>query len=101
MGRSRARRWKERTEGDSVPTKVATVGRAFAGSGTAEVVHVSKVSFVFDSFCLVDLSAPSFRERARKSFGSERERADHPVRPTVVVASVTTIGGQEGNDRRG
>lgn len=56
---------------------------------------------VFDSFCLVDLSAPPFRERARRSFGSERERADHPVRPTVVVASVTTIGGREGNDRRG
>lgn len=50
---------------------------------------------MFDSFCLVDLSALSFRERARKSFGSEHERADHPVRPTVVVASVTMIGARK------
>mgnify|MGYP004542272723 CR=1 FL=1 len=73
-----------------------------AAPGTRlQAAALDVLEVVFDSFCLVDLSAPSLRERARKSFRSERERADHPVRPAVVVASVTTIGGQEGNDRRG
>ena len=43
----------------------------------------------------VGSSTVMFSDMSTKSFGYERGHADHPVRPTVVVASVTTIGGWE------
>lgn len=51
---------------------------------------------VFDSLHFTSLSTAWFRKRARKIFGFGRGCADRPTRPTVVVASVATIGGQEG-----
>lgn len=39
--------------------------------------------------------------KGAKWFRSWRERSAYPVLPAVVVASVTTIGGREGNGRRG
>ena len=72
------------------------------GSGEEPGLEPSPAcELVFDSFRIAGLSAVDFRKKARKSFRSERGHADHPVRPTVVVASVTTIEGQRGNDRCG
>ena len=83
--------------GQSFPLGAGPAGPRNRGASYAE----EEGGALFDSLCLAGLSASYFTRMAQKSFWSERGHADHPVRPTVVVASITTIGGQRGKNRRG
>ena len=48
---------------------------------------------VFDSLRLAGLGVAGFHSKPQNRREEECEQVDHPVRSTVVVAQVATIGG--------